>query len=99
MYESKNLVTKINLNNKNQQKNNSFKKEDNEIIIELEIFNNRKENEINILCDKIKLINNNKENQDSININNLTPPKIFDYFNKANTKLFLNEKEIEFIIN
>ena len=28
--------------------------------------------------------------------NNINPPKEFNYFNKNNTKLYLNDKEIEF---
>ena len=78
------------------------KEEDNEIIIELEIGNDKKSDgdedvkEINILCDKEQLIEDNKENEDYYKKNNINPPKEFNYFNKNNTKLYLNEKEIEF---
>ena len=39
------------------------KKEDNEIIIELQLFNNGKEKEINTLCDKDQLIKDIEENK------------------------------------
>ena len=101
MDKSKNSKQEINLNpnnnNKQQKKNfeNKFqneKEETNEIIIELIIFNEREKNEIYILCDKKKL------NEDYYK-NNINTPKEFNYFNKDNTKLYLNDKEIKFIIN
>ena len=74
--------------------------EDNEIIIEveLEIYNDEVDKEINILCDKNKLSKDNKDIENDIKENNLNiiPPKEFNYFNKGNTKLYLNDKEIEF---
>ena len=87
-----------NENSNKQQKNKiqNKKEKDNEIIIELEIINNEKEKEINILCDKNKLIDNIKFYEDYYKKNNLNPPKIFDFFNKNNTKLYLNNIEIEF---
>ncbi len=99
-----NSKKKINLNyeNCNNQKNKIFKyliqnkKEDNDIIIELEIFNKEKEKEINILCDISTLIEDNKKYDDYYKRNNINPPKEFTYFNKDNTKLYLNKKEIEF---
>ena len=105
MDKSENSDEKLNSNkeNFNNQQNKIFKnenedekEEDNEIIIELELSNNKKEKEINILCDKDKLIKDNKENEDYYKKNNINPPKEFNYFNKGNTKLYLNEKEIEF---
>ena len=51
---------------------------------------------INILCDKEQLIKDNKENEDYYKRKNINPPKEFNYFNKINTKLYLNDKEIEF---
>ena len=74
MDKSKNLVQKINfMNNEknNNQQNLMYKNESqneieevNEIIIELEISNEKKEKEIYILCDKNELIKNNKRNED-----------------------------------
>ena len=105
MDKSKNLEEKkINLIHENQNlqnKNNDNKIqkekiEDNEIIIELEIFNNENEKNINILCDKNQLIIDNKRNKNYYKENNIIPPKIFNYFNKDNTKLYLNDKEIKF---
>ncbi len=61
-----------------------------------EIVNDEKEKEINILCDKEQLINDIKEDEDYYKKNNINPPKEFNYFNKKNTKLYLNDKEIEF---
>ena len=52
-----------------------------------------KEKEIYILCDKNKLIEDNKKNKYYYKKN---PSKEFNYFNKNNTKLYLNDKEIEF---
>ena len=72
------------------------KEEDNEIIIELQISNNEKEKEINILCDIEQLIKDNEENEDYYKRKKINPPKEFNYFNKNNTKLYLNDKEIEF---
>ena len=70
MDKSKNLVQKINfINNEknNNQQNLLYKNESqneieevNEIIIELEISNEKKEKEIYILCDKNQLIKDNK---------------------------------------
>ena len=117
--ESKTLDKKIILNNENynnqqnQINQNEFqneKEEDNEIIIELEIGNDKKYyyfdkeiiyndedvKEINILCDKEQLIEDNKRKEDYYKENNINPPKEFNYFNKYNTKLYLNDKEIEF---
>ena len=103
MDKSKNLENKIILNNDNfnnqqnkiiQNENENEKEEDNENIIELQLSNNGKEKEINILCDKDKLIKDNKENEDYYKENNIIPPKEFDYFNKNNTKLYQNDKEI-----
>ena len=105
MDKSKNLEEKkINSIHKNQNlqikiSHNKFQKEkveDNEIIIELEIFNNENEKDINILCDKNQLIIDNKRNKDYYKKNNIIPPKNFNYFNKDNTKLYLNDKEIKF---
>ena len=105
MEKSKNSEQKINNQNYNNQQNKIIqneceneKEEDNEIIIELEISNNEKEKEkekekeINILCDKDQLIKDNKKRE----IFNINPPKEFNYLNKDNTKLYLNDKEIEF---
>ena len=92
-----------------QNENENEKEEDNEIIIELEITNDEKFDDsddeisndeevkkINILCDKERLINDIKENENYFKENNINPPKEFNYFNKNNTKLYLNDKEIEF---
>ena len=106
MDKSKNLVQKINfINNEknNNQQNLMYKNESqnekeevNEIIIELEISNDKKEKEIYILCDKNQLIKDNKRNEDYYKKNNINPPKEFNYFNKDNTILYLNEDEIDF---
>ena len=83
----------------NQKNNNDFLKDNNddyEIIIEIEIYNKEKENEMNILCDKNQLFADNKFNEYFYKANNLTSPEEFNYFNKDNTKLFLNDKEVEF---
>ena len=104
MDKSKNSDNKIILNNENynnqqnqiiQNKYENEKEEDYEIIIELQISNNG-EKEINILCDKEQLIKENKEKENYYKENNINPPKEFNYFNKNNTKLYLNDKEIEF---
>ena len=97
MEKSKNLEQKINNQNYNNQQNKIIQN-DNEIIIELEISNNEKEKEkeINILCDKDQLIKDNKKYENYYKKNNINPPKEFNYFNKDNSKLFLNDKEIEF---
>ena len=87
-YNSKNSKQKIIINNESY--NNQKKEEDNEIIIELEISNDRNKNEISILCDKDEEYENYYK---KIIIN---PPKEFNYFNKDNTKLYLNDKEIIF---
>ena len=97
MDKSKNLEQKINLMNNeknNNQQNLMYKnksqneiEENNEIIIELEIFNEKNEKEIYILCDKNELIKNKKRNEDYCKENNINPPKEFNYFNKDNTKL------------
>ena len=91
---SKNSEKEINLNKENnhkqQIKNNKNKiKENNEIIIELEIkiSNKEKGKEIYILCNKEQIIKDNK---------NKLKTKIFDYFNENNTKLYLNDEEIQF---
>ena len=100
-----NSTQKINLKSENnQQKNKTIQNEKNEkekteIIIELEIFNNKNEKEINILCDNNKLFENNKLNKEFYEENNLNPPKEFNYFNKENTKLYLNDNEVEFNYN
>ena len=94
MEKSKNSTQEINKNFQNELQNK--KEEEFEIIIELEIFNNKNETEINILCDKNKLIENNKLNKDFYEENNINAPKEFNYFNKKNTKLYLNNNEIEF---
>ena len=109
MDKFKNLDEKLNSkkeNFNNQQnkifKNENEKEEDNEIIIELEIANDEKydydedEKQINILCDKEKLFKDIKGNDYYYKKNNINPPKEFNYFNKNNTKLYLNDKEIEF---
>ena len=102
MDKSKNSKQKINSNNENynNQQNkiiqNEKEEENNEIIIELEISNNENENEINILCDKNELIKYNKINENYYKKNNINPPKEFNYFNKNNTKLYLNDNQIEF---
>ena len=77
--------------------NNNEKEDDDEILIELEIDRKKSDNEeINILCDIDKLIEDNKENEKYFKENKIEPPKIFDYFNENNTKLYLNNKEISF---
>ena len=105
MDKTKNSAQKIILNNENynNQQNKIIKnvsenekEEDNEIIIELEISNNENENEINILCDKNELIEFIKISEDYFKKYNINPPKEFNYFNKNNTKLYLNNKEIKF---
>ena len=85
MDKSKNLVQKINfINNEknNNQQNLMYKNESqnekeevNEIIIELEISNEKKEKEIYILCDKNQLIKDNKRNEDYYKENNINPQK------------------------
>ena len=47
------------------------------------------------LSDKDYLIELN-ENYDIYNKNNINSPKEFNYFNKDNTKLYLDDKEIQF---
>ena len=103
MDKSKNSEQTINNENYNNQQNKIIKneyenekEENNEIIIELEISNNEEEKEINILCDKDQLIKDNKRNEEYYKENYINPPKEFNYFNKDNTKLYLNDKEIEF---
>ena len=105
MEQSKNSDIKIIQNNENysgqqnkiiQKEYENEKEEDNEIIIELLISNDEKEKEINILCDKEQLIKENEDNKDYYKKNKINPPKEFNYFNKNNTKLYLNDKEIEF---
>ena len=79
--------------------NNEFQNEKeviNEIIIELKISYKEKGNEIYILCDKNKLIEDNKIYEDYYKENNINPTKEFNYFNKDNIKLYLNDKKIEF---
>ena len=86
-----------NSNNKNY--NNQLKNiKEEEIIIELEIKISHEliAKEINILCDKNQLIKDKKRNENLFKKNNLNPPKIFEYFNKENTKLYLNDNEIIF---
>ena len=68
----------------------------NEIFIELNISYEEKEKEIYILCDKNQLIKDNERKKDYYKKNNIDPPKEFNYFNKNNTKLYLNNKEIKF---
>ena len=92
-------INKENCNNKQKIFENESqieKEEDNEIIIKLNIYNKYKGNEIYILCDKKQLINDKKKNKDYNEENNINPAKEFNYFNKDNTKLFLNDKEIKF---
>ncbi len=87
----------IYINQQNKIEHNKCKSEkDEEIIIELEISNNEKEEEINILCDKNQLIKDIKENEEYYRRNNINPPKEFNYFNNDNTQLYLNNKKIEF---
>ena len=64
--EQKNILNNVNNNNKkNKIFENKYEREViDENIIELELYNNVKENEINILCDKNKLIEDNKRNED-----------------------------------
>ena len=71
----------------NEYKNE--KEEDNEIIIELQISNNKEEKEINILCDKDQLIKDIEENKYYYKRKNINPPKEFNFFNKNNKKLYL----------
>ena len=98
MDKSKNSEQKINVNHKNNNnqmfeiKFQNEKDEINEIIIELKISDVEKEKEIYILCNKSKLIEDNKKNKDYYKNNNINPPKEFNYFNKDNTKLYLNDK-------
>ena len=67
------------------------------LLIELEIdIKKEDDKEINILCDKDELIKFIKENETYYKKNNIEPPKIFDYFNEDNTKLYLNNNEISF---
>jgi len=75
-----------------------IKKKENETIIELiiEVLDEDKDEEINILCDTNKLIESNRTNKYYYKEKNIDPPIIFDYFNKNNTKLYLNDKEISF---
>ncbi len=88
-YKSKNSEKKINLNH--------IKKEViNEIIIELKISAKEIGKKINILCDKNKLIIDNNKKKYYYKENNIDLPKEFNYFNKNNTKLYLNDNEIEF---
>ena len=103
--KSKNSDKKININNENynnqqiktvQNEYENEKEEDYEIIIEIEISNNEKEKEINILCDKDELIEDNEADEYYYKENDINPPIEFNYFNKNNTKLYLNDKEIEF---
>ena len=114
MDKSKISDEKIILNNENNNKQNQIiqneyqneVEEDNEIIIELEIGNDKKsdnydnkisnDGEINILCDKEQLIKDIKRNENYYKKNNINLPKEFNYFNKNNTKLYLNNKQIEF---
>ena len=105
MDKSSNIKQKINLNheNYNNQQNKIFENKSkfekeviNEIIIELKISDKEKEKEINILCDKNILIEDNKYKEVYYRKNNIAPPKEFNYFNKNNTKLYLNDKEIKF---
>ena len=86
-YKSKNPQQKINLNTK---------EEFIEIILELNISDEEKNKEIYILCDKNKLIEDNKKSENYYKENNINPPKEFNYFNKDNTKLYLNDKDIKF---
>ena len=104
MDKSKNLEQKINLNNDNynNQQVKMFENESqyekeviNEIIIEIKVSEEEIEKEIYILCDKNKLIEDNKLKK-KFNKNNFNPSKEFNYFNKDNTKLYLNDKEIKF---
>ena len=106
MDKSKNSKQKINIMNNdcyNNNQNINYKNESqnkleevNEILIELEIFNEINEKEIYILCDKNELIKNNKRNENYCKKNNINPPKEFNYFNKDNTKLYLNDVKINF---
>ena len=107
--DNKIILNNENYNNKQNKIIQNEKEEDNEIIIELEIGNDKKSDnydnkisndgevkQINILCDKEQLIKDNLENEDYYKKNNINPPKEFNYFNEDNTKLYLNDKEIEF---
>ena len=70
--------------------------EDDEMIIELEISKESNENKIYILCNKNKLKEDIQKNEEYYNTNNLKPPKAFELFNIYNTKIYLNDKEINF---
>ena len=99
MDKSKNSEQKMNDNQQNEMFKNESKYEKeviNEIIIELKIYDEDIEKEINISCDKDKLIEDNKVYENYYKEININPPKEFNYFNKDNTKLYLNDKEIEF---
>ena len=78
----------------NNRVQNENENEENEIIIELEIYKNKELKDINILCDKNQLIEDNKNNIHYYPENTL--PKEFNYFNNNNTKLYHNNNEIEF---
>ncbi len=100
---SKEIQILLNHKNYNNQVNKNFdnelqneKEENIEIIIELDIPKEEKENEIYILCDKNQLIKDNEKYDIYYKENNINPPKEFNYFNKKNTKLYLNDNEIEF---
>ncbi len=102
MDKSKNLEQKININHKNYNNNKIFENESqnlkdeiNEIFIELKISEYEKEKEIYILCDKNKIIEDNKRKEFYYKKNNINPLKEFNYFNIDNTKLYLNDNEIE----
>ena len=80
---SKNSEQKIILNqviyeNESQKE----KEEDNEIIIELKIYNEKQDNNICILCDQIQLNINNERNTNYYKKNNINPPIEFNYFNE-----------------
>ena len=83
-----------NINYKNESQNKL--EEVNEILIELEIFNEINEKEIYILCDKNKLKEDIKNKEILYKENNINLPKEFNYFNKDNTKLYLNDDKIKF---
>ena len=96
--DSKTEEKKIIPNNKNysnqqsniiQNKYENEKQEENKIIIELEIgeikYSKRNRYDINE-----RIFNNEKEKETNILCDD------FIYFNKKNTKLYLNDKEIEF---
>ncbi len=94
MEKSKNSKQNINNENYNNQLNKIIQNNI-EIIIELElyIFDS---GEVNILCDRDKLIKDIEKRKYYYKENNIKPPKEFNYFNKDNTKLYLNDKKIEF---